>query len=318
MRAHHPARLRTSLDTASGQRLTGPVSLTSDEIHGQPEAWARAARDGVVAPFPEAGSRVLVVGCGTSAFVAEAMARLREGRGQGRTDWAYASELPVGRSYEHLVAVTRSGTTTEVLQALSSEVAVGAKLTCVTAVPGTTVPDRCDQVVDLSYADEASIVQTRFPTTALVHWRAALGEDLLPVLDDGRGAVSAPLPVDVAAYDHFVFLGRGWTIGLAHEAALKMRECAQAWSESYPALDYRHGPIAVAGASTLVVSLGGVDDDLLSDVRATGATVLDDGRDPLARLIICQRLAVTAAGLRGLDVDRPRNLTRSVILEETR
>ena len=292
--------------------------MTSKEILGQPEAWTRAAHDGAAAPLPAAGSPALVIGCGTSAFVAEAMARLRDGSGQGPTDWAYASELPVGRSYEHLIAVTRSGTTTEVLQALSSDAAAGAKLTCVTAVPGTPVADLCDQVVDLSYADEASIVQTRFPTTALVHWRAALGEDLATALDDGREAVSSPLPVEIAAFDHFVFLGRGWTIGLAHEAALKMRECAQAWSESYPALDYRHGPIAVAGPSTLVVSLGGVDDELLSDVRTTGATVLDDGRDPLARLVTCQRLAVAAAGHRGLDVDRPRNLTRSVILEETR
>ena len=295
--------------------------MTSSEILGQPEAWARAAREGVTAPLPAVGSTVLVLGCGTSAFVAQSMARLREEHGQGLTDWAYASELPVGRSYDHLIAITRSGTTTEILHALSSPVAAGAKLACVTAVPGTPVPGRCDDVIDLSYADETSIVQTRFPTTTLVHWRGALGERVEAVLADGHTAVSAPLPVDVAAYDHFVFLGRGWTVGLAHEAALKMRECAQAWSESYPALDYRHGPISVAGPSTLVVSLGGVDDDLLADIRTTGATVLDDGRDPLARLVTCQRLAVAAAGHRGLDADRPRNLTRSVVLttqEESR
>jgi glucosamine--fructose-6-phosphate aminotransferase (isomerizing) len=297
------------------------VSLTSKEISGQPAAWARAAGDGARSSLPAAGATMLLLGCGTSAFVAQAMARLRDDHGQGPTDWAYASELPVGRHYEHLLAISRSGTTTEILQALDSEVAQGAKLACVTAVPGMPVPDRCDQVIDLSYADESSVVQTRFPTTTLVHWRAALGDDVTTVLDEGRTAVAEPLPVDVTAYDHFVFLGRGWTVGLAHEAALKMRECAQAWSESYPALDYRHGPIAVAGETTLVVSLGGVDAALLDDVRATGATVVDDGRDPLARLITCQRLAVAAAEAKRLDVDHPRNLTRSVILtalEETR
>src|SRR3712207_7559300 len=41
------------------------------------------------------------------------------------------------------------------------------------------------------------------------------------------------------------FLGRGWTIGLANEAALKLRESAQAWTESYPAMEYRHGPISI-------------------------------------------------------------------------
>ncbi|MBZ5738727.1 SIS domain-containing protein [Nocardioides mangrovi] len=298
------------------------MSLTSNEIAGQPAAWTRAAADGARASLPAAGASMLLLGCGTSAFVAHAMARLRDAAGQGPTDWCYASELPVGRRYEHLLAISRSGTTTEILQALDADVAKGAKLACVTAVPGTPVPDRCDQVVALSYADESSIVQTRFPTTTLVHWRAALGEDLGGVIEDGRTALAAPLPVDVTAYDHFVFLGRGWTVGLADEAALKMRECAQAWSESYPALDYRHGPIAVAGPTTLVVSLGGVDAGLLDEVRATtGATVVDEPLDPLARLITCQRLAVAAAEAKHLDVDRPRNLTRSVILsplEESR
>lgn len=287
--------------------------MTSDEILGQPEAWARAAADGAAAAMPERGARVLVIGCGTSAFVAEAMARLREEAGHGTTDWAYASEMPVGRTYDHLVAVSRSGTTSEILEALDSPIAA-VRRTCVTAVPAMPVPAACDDVVDLSYADERSVVQTRFPTTVLTYWRAALGADLSAVQDEGRQAVAAPLPVDVTSFEHFVFLGRGWTVGLAHEAALKMRECAQAWSESYPALDYRHGPIAVARESTLVISLGGVDDDLMDDVRATGATVLDEDRDPLARLVTCQRLAVAAAEHRGLDVDHPRNLTRSVIL----
>lgn len=290
------------------------MSLTSDEIAAQPAAWARAAEDGPRVALPADGSSVLAIGCGTSAFVAHAMARIREQRGYGPTDWAYASELPVGRRYDHLVAISRSGTTTEILQALDAEAATGAKRSCVTAVPGTPVPAACDTVIDLSYADEQSIVQTRFPTTTLVLWRAALGEDMSGVVEDCRAALTSRLPVDPGDFDRAVFLGRGWTVGLAHEAALKMRECAQAWSESYPALDYRHGPISVADERTLVLSLGGVEEDVLADVRATGATVVDEPRDPLARLVTCQRLAVAVGEHRGLDVDRPRNLTRSVIL----
>ena len=171
-----------------------------------------------------------------------------------------------------------------------------------------------EHVVDLGYADEESVVQTRFPTASLVQWRAALGADLTAALTDLDQALAAPV-VDVAAYRHFVYLGRGWTVGLAQEAALKMRECAQAWAESFPALDYRHGPVAAAGARTLVVSLGGVDADLLADVQATGATVLDPPYDPLARLVACQRLAVALAHHRGLDPDEPRHLTRSVVLD---
>ncbi|MDP3618419.1 MAG: hypothetical protein Q8R63_01375, partial [Ramlibacter sp.] len=68
-------------------------------------------------------------------------------------------------------------------------------------------------------------------------------------------------------------LGTGWTYGLAQEAALKIREAAQAWSEAYPLLDYRHGPIAVAHVGSLVTIFGSADPRLISDIEATGAIV---------------------------------------------
>ena len=57
---------------------------------------------------------------------------------------------------------------------------------------------------------------------------------------------------DDTAYSGFLeveqvsFLGRGWTVGLANEAALKLRESVQFWAEAYPAMEYRHGPISIA------------------------------------------------------------------------
>jgi glutamine---fructose-6-phosphate transaminase (isomerizing) len=291
------------------------VSFVGDEIRSQPDVWRRAAQlTGAVADaLPGSGARTLVVGCGTSAFVAHSMAWLREHAGLGETDWAFASELPSSRRYDHLVAVSRSGTTTEVVQAL--ETVRASARTAITAEPDSPVAARCEHVVDLSFADELSVVQTRFPSSLLVLWRAFVGQPVDGVLADGARALADPIGVDPARFDHYVFLGRGWTIGLAHEAALKIRESAQAWSESHPALDYRHGPISAAHGRSLVVSLGGVDTDLLDDARATGATVLDPDLDPLARLVVCQRLAVSAGQARGLDVDRPRHLSRSVILE---
>lgn len=296
------------------------MTFASDEIRSQPDVWRRAAalsRE-VTGAMPAVGARTLILGCGTSAFVAQSMAWLRELADGGDTDWAFASELPPAREYDHVIAVSRSGTTTEVVQALES-LPPTTVTTAITADADSPVAARCDQVVDLSFADELSVVQTRFPSSLLVLWRAGLGESADAIVADAQTALAGPVDsaplLNPADYDHFVFLGRGWTIGLAHEAALKMRECAQAWSESHPALDYRHGPISAAHERSLVVSMGGVDGDLLDDVRATGATVLDPDLDPLARLVVCQRLAVAAGEARGLDVDRPRHLTRSVILE---
>ncbi|MBX3195499.1 MAG: SIS domain-containing protein [Schumannella sp.] len=291
------------------------MSVTADEIATQPELWRRAIADSakVTAALIAPGEKVLVIGCGTSAFVAESFAYLRESAGHGVTDAAYASEPVVWRDWDRVLAITRSGTTSEVIEALRA-VPAGVKVVAVTGVADSPVAQRADEVILLDYADERSVVQTRFPTVFLVLARAALGEDLsaLPAaLDD---ALAEPLPVDAAAHDHVVYLGSGWTHGLAQEAALKIREAAQAWSESYPARDYRHGPLAVAHPGSLVWLFDAGDATLAADVRATGATVREPAADPLVELVQAQRLAVAAAEHRGLDPDHPRHLSRSIIL----
>lgn len=295
------------------------MTTTDVEIASQPATWrqALATADQHRALLPRAGEPTLYVGCGTSAFVAHAAAVLCQRAGFPDTDWAYASELPY-RSYARVIALTRSGTTTEVLDALRGPLADAQRIV-VTGSPVDVPADVADEVVDLGFADERSVVQTRFPTTVLTLLRHLLGEDLEPVqgeLDRMLAGVPGadPADLDLATYDHFVFLARGWALGLAHEAALKLRESAQAWSESFPALDYRHGPIAVADAHTLVVPLSDLDPLLVGDITATGATVAALAGDPLVRLVWCQRLATTMAARRGLDPDVPRHLTRSVVL----
>jgi fructoselysine-6-P-deglycase FrlB-like protein len=111
-----------------------------------------------------------------------------------------------------------------------------------------------------------------------------------------------------------VFLGHGWTVGLAHEGALKMREAAQAHTESYPAMEYRHGPLSLAGPHTLVWILGTPDPTVADDVATTGARVRTSGFDPMAELVLIQRSAVALAEAHGLDPDRPPHLSRSVML----
>ncbi|HEU5110233.1 MAG TPA: sugar isomerase [Micromonosporaceae bacterium] len=293
------------------------MTVTQREIDSQPEAWRRAlalaadAGQALAAP----GERALILGCGTSWFVGQAVAALREGAGLGETDCVCASEYRPGRRYDRVVAVTRSGTTTEVLDALRS-VPVGARRVAVTAVPGEPVDDLVDERVLLDFADERSVVQTRFPTSVLALALAAAGADGVDGLPDAAAeAVAAPLPVDPERFAHFVFLGTGWTVGLAHEAALKVREAAQGWAESYPAMDFRHGPVAVAGARSLVWSFGRPVAGMDATVAGAGATGYADERHPLAQLVLAQRLAVALAGVRGLDPDAPRRLTRSVVLD---
>lgn len=291
------------------------MSKTAEEIASQPETWrsAVATLADVSDLLPSTGERVAMIGCGTSFYVAQAAASLREAAGAGETDAVVASEFNAGRPYDRVVAISRSGTTTEVIRAtrgLPKELPSVA----ITAVSGSPVAEAATNSVVLDFADEESVVQTRFATATLALLRAHAGATLDAAIADAETVLASELPVDPAAFERFVFLGHAWTVGLASEAALKLREAALAWSEAYPAMEFRHGPISVAGPGTLVWLLGAGDDDLVRDIEATGGTVHEGTHDPMAELVAIQRLAVALAEARGLDPDRPRHLTRSVVL----
>jgi fructoselysine-6-P-deglycase FrlB-like protein len=296
-----------------------PSRHVSTEIADQPTAWARAAKLGptehVRQALPERGQRVAVIGCGTSYFMAQSFAYLRERSGDGETDAFPASEFPTGRSYEALVALTRSGTTTEVLRLLESvQSETRPRTVAITADPSTPVVELADHHVILDFADEKSVVQTRFATTSLALWRAWLGEDLTAVVTQGQAALTDPLPRRAIDSSQFTFLGSGMSVGIANEAALKLREASQSWTESYSAMEFRHGPISVVGRSSTVWIFGPPPPGLLEDLRATGAYVESSGLDPMADLIRAQLLAVTLADAKGLNPDEPRHLSRSVLL----
>ncbi|WP_411137888.1 SIS domain-containing protein [Streptomyces sp. C10] len=293
------------------------TSYMEQELCSQPETWWQAARIGAGAgPLPKAGQRVAVVGCGTSWFMAQSYAALREAAGQGVTDPFAASEAFLGgdRGYDAVMAITRSGTTTEVLRVLD---AVKGRIPTVTILgaPETPAVALSDETVTLPFADEKSVVQTRFATTALTLLRAHLGEDISRSVTDAEEALAAPMEKEWVDAEQFSFLGSGWTFGLANEAALKMREASQSWTESYPSMEYRHGPIAIAAPGRVTWLFGQAPDGLEADVVRTGARFVHHARDPLADLVLVQRVALERARARGLDPDNPRSLTRSVMLE---
>ena len=295
------------------------MSHVAAEIASQPDCWARAVELAPTAEgLPAPGERVAVVGCGTSWFIAASYAAAREDAGLGETDAFAASEFPLSRGtsarYDRVLAITRSGTTSEVLALLRLVRENGVRTTAITGDPTTPVMDAADSVIVLEFADEKSVVQTRFATTTLALLRAHLGEDLGSAIADARVAVSGPLPEVVLAAEQFSFLGTGWTVGLATEAGLKMREAAGAWTESYPAMEYRHGPISITGPHRVAWAFGPLPEGLDAQIAQTGGHLEAGGLDPMADLIRVQRLAVAIAEARGLDPDQPRHLTRSVIL----
>src|SRR5580693_8688082 len=286
------------------------MSHLADEIASQPECWAKAIEmaGSAESALPRPGERVAAIGCGSSLNVARCYAALREAAGQGETDAFPASEVPATRRYDRLVYISRTGTTTEVLDALR-RAPRDTPTTAVTADPGAPLARQARHVLLLDFADERSVVSSRFITSAIMLLRAHLAAragagpvaDIRALPDAAAREVARPLPPELAERAEFTFLGRGWAAAVADEAALKLREASRTWAESYPAMEYRHGPISISDENTVVWALGAVPADLLADARRTGATVITSDADPLAEL-------------KGADPDHPRALSRSVIL----
>ncbi|MFN9923042.1 MAG: glutamine--fructose-6-phosphate transaminase (isomerizing) [Cyanobacteriota bacterium] len=156
---------------------------------------------------------------------------------------------------------------------------------------------------------------------------------------DGRCAELAHLFADT---QDVIFLGRGINYPIAMEGALKLKEISYIHAEGYPAGEMKHGPIALLDARVPVVSIavpGTVFDKVLSNAQEAKARdaqligvapacpdtelfdvllplpVVDELLSPLLSVIPMQLLSYHIAAHRGLDVDQPRNLAKSVTVE---
>src|SRR5690349_24864957 len=266
----------------SEEALMPATGSTEAEIASQPDCWRRAAElaVGLAGALPARGERVAVAGCGTSWFMAQSYAAAREAAGHGETDAFAASEMPAGRRYDRVLVLSRSGTTTEIGQLLARPRG-RVPTVAITAVAGTPVAQAADAVIELAFADEESVVQTRFATTELALLRAHLGFDPGQAAAAAEEVLAAPVPPALLAARQFTFLGTGWTYGLANEAALKLREAPGLWTEADPAMEYRHGPAAVTGERSVVWLLGPPPDGLAADIAAAaGNAWIGDGEPP--------------------------------------
>ncbi|HSL47827.1 MAG TPA: glutamine--fructose-6-phosphate transaminase (isomerizing), partial [Candidatus Deferrimicrobiaceae bacterium] len=173
--------------------------------------------------------------------------------------------------------------------------------------------------------------------------------DLLEIPALMERALAAPQPVEdlaavLAEYRNFLYLGRGLHYPIALEGALKLKEISYIHAEGYAAGEMKHGPIALIDETLPVVALvprDGTYDRMVGnveEVRARSGRVIAvchrgdlaiakradhvlevpsavDLLAPLVTVIPLQLLAYHIAVRRGCDVDRPRNLAKSVTVE---
>ena len=292
------------------------MSVLDSEIASQPLLWrqmfelAPAYRD--ILPSP--GANVVLVGCGSSLHMAEAYAVLR--RRTGASTVAVPSSeatMMTLRSADIVVAISRSGTTTETVTALE-RVAGKVRTVAITAASGSPLAAAADVSIVLPQIDERSVVQTRSATCVFQLLRATVDEaGAAEAIRAAEVALGASVP-DVADVDHVVFLGSGFSIGLAGEAALKVLEMSQVVAEWYPAFEYRHGPLVAARPGTVVWWLCPVDRRLFDDLAAAGIRQVDFALDAAGSLVMAQRFAAALAIARGLDPAAPAGLPRSIVL----
>src|SRR2546430_13111912 len=189
----------------------GDMSYLTDEIASQPACWSRAIElaGSAGSALPGPGERVAAIGCGSSLNVARCYAALREAAGQGETDAFPASEVPGARRYDRLVYISRTGTTTEVLDALR-RAPRNTPSTAITADPDAPLAREARHVVLLDFADERSVVSSRFITSSIGLLRPHLGTNVRSLPAEAGREVARQLPPELAERAEFTFLGCGW------------------------------------------------------------------------------------------------------------
>lgn len=315
----------------------GPTEQT---IFEQFSYW-RAA----IAPLsPARESDALVfVGCGTSYNIALSLATIANAAGRTAIAVPGGEWLTRPQNYwphwqkAHVVALSRSGETTETVAAAKASLAAGAYVTAITVEPGSALASNCDRLVAAQTHPLEGIVMTTSSSLMLMLGIQLMGHAIAPsVVEVARGLLEdldAQLPALIDGRSHFVYLGGGPLYGIALEGALKLMEMSQIFTQAFHPLEYRHGPISLVDEQTVAVMLYSPDQReaearLVREVIEKGARVIGFGGpgdasfpvdcDPVVRglayLPALQLLGERAAQSRNIDTLSPRHLTKVVVL----
>jgi glucosamine--fructose-6-phosphate aminotransferase (isomerizing) len=278
---------------------------TQHDIASQPAAWQATletyreqAGSGVARLAALKPKRIVVTGCGSTYYLSLSAAAIFRQFGYSAVA-VPASELvyfadSLLDSDTLLIAVSRSGTTTETLRAVESfrRLAPAGVVAVITTMPESTLARLADVTLAAPAAQEASIAQTRSFTSMFLLSQALAGTlalkdsfvenlGLLPgalrQVFEQAGDLPRCLGGDLSI-QRFFFLGGGPFYGLACEAMLKTKEISASWAEAFHPLEFRHGPMSVVDEASLVVgfvsdSAAGAEIDVLRDVKNLGARV---------------------------------------------
>lgn len=336
---------------------------TREEIFSQPESWTEAIsilkkRAVEIQDFSGQDKRqqIIFTGCGSTFYLSCAAASLFQEVTGIPARGLPASELWLSpHAYYHpsddtfLVAISRSGETTETIQACEEFLhQQKGRLITLVCDPKSTMAKMGGMKLVFPSAMERSIAQTRAFSTLYL---GIVGMSVIWAQQSEQLAQLAYLPAigrrilsDYQAlaahhgrnlqYDRIYFLGSGGRYGLACELHLKMKEMSLTHSAAYHFLEFRHGPKAMVNETTLVIGLLSESNAeyelaLLRDIRQLGAEIvtigernadvsLNSGLEEVLRntlyLPFGQVLAYERSIAKGYDPDHPNHLDSVVKL----
>lgn len=328
------------------------------ELREAPAAVARQA-ELLVAPLAELVAKLgrrppeVVVTCarGSSAHAATFAKHLIE-RHLGIPVAAAAPNIttiyrqPLRLRNQLFLTISQSGLSDDLIETSIAARAAGALTAAIVNDPKSPLASACEIVLPMAAGPELSVAATKTFIASLAallrltaQWagneKMVAGCDRLPARLEAAarldwGEALAPL----ADANSLVAIGRGPTLAIAREAALKLKETCALHAEAFSGAEFRHGPIALVSSTYPILVLAPADEfalglaDLVADLRRKGARVLvaepgekfpgrlpalapDQGdADAICLIQSFYAFLVRLAARRGADIERPRHLQK--------
>ena len=317
-------------------------------------------------------SRITIVACGTSYYSGLAARYWLESLARIPVDIDVASEFryrePVMDANGLTIVISQSGETADTLAALRYAKSQHQHTLAIVNSPESSMSHEADVTLYTHAGPEIGVASTKAFTTqltvlacftlALAQARNTLAGDEMARLTHALAEVPArvsevlhhadgieKLAASIQHATDMLYIGRGTSFAIAHEAALKMKEISYIHAEAYAAGEMKHGPIALIDESVPIIAIAPHDhlfEKTASNIQEAaargGRIVAISDADGIAALgnivsesitlpkvhpfvtpilyaIPAQLLAYHTAVFKGTDVDQPRNLAKSVTVE---
>ena len=293
-----------------------------------------------------------VIACGTSYHAGLLLSHLLSMQGKRAQTFIASDYSFVGQPNDDtiVIAITQSGETADVLQAVKFAKKNNSKIIAITNTVGSSITRESDAVVYLNVGPEIGVAATKtFMAQLAVAYMLTVGKERLAdvpnIIEKMLGTENEikKIAYELKDKEDVFFLGRGINVPIAYEGSLKFKEISYIHSEAYPGGELKHGTLSLIVDGVPIVVLAPDDNSAskmlgnLKETKARGALVIsltnnkeiasesdyvidlprleDPLLYPFALIVPLQLLAYHISVIKGNNPDKPRNLAKSVTVE---